>query len=81
MTARTLLAGAFRWYKAAISPWLPPACRFSPTCSEYAAEAVEVHGVGRGMWLTVKRLARCQPFCRGGFDPVPPPAGTRLHGA
>jgi hypothetical protein len=66
-----------RLYKSAISPWLPPACRFQPTCSEYAIEAVQVHGTARGLWLTVKRLARCQPFCRGGFDPVPAPRSPR----
>ena len=62
----------FRFYKQAISPWLPPACRFEPTCSVYAAEAVAGHGVLRGLWLTVCRLAKCHPFHRGGFDPVPP---------
>jgi putative membrane protein insertion efficiency factor len=60
-------------YKTAISPMLPPACRFQPTCSEYAAEAVEYHGVMRGSWLAMKRLLRCNPFSRGGFDPVPAP--------
>lgn len=68
-----MLAGLFRFYKRAISPYVPPACRFEPTCSVYAAEAVEVHGAVRGLWLAVKRLARCQPFSRGGFDPVPAP--------
>jgi putative membrane protein insertion efficiency factor len=58
-------------YKAVLSPILPPACRFQPTCSEYAMEAVRRHGAVRGVWLAVKRILRCQPFCRGGFDPVP----------
>jgi len=62
---------ALRMYKRIISPLLPAACRFEPTCSEYAADAVELHGVLRGSWLTLRRLARCHPFCRGGFDPVP----------
>ena len=81
MTVTSTVAGLFRLYKAAISPWMPPACRFTPTCSEYAAEAVETHGLARGIWLTAKRLTRCQPFCRGGFDPVPPPANPRFRGA
>ena len=60
-----------RLYKRGISPLLPKSCRFHPTCSEYAMEAIERHGVLRGGWLTVKRLVRCQPFCAGGVDPVP----------
>jgi hypothetical protein len=62
-------------YKRWLSPALPPACRFAPTCSEYMREAVAVHGVGRGVWLGLKRLARCHPFHPGGFDPVPPRRG------
>ncbi|MCC6327629.1 MAG: membrane protein insertion efficiency factor YidD [Acidobacteria bacterium] len=57
-------------YKAAVSPFLPPACRFEPTCSEYARQAVEKYGVLRGSWLALRRLVRCQPFCKGGHDPV-----------
>jgi putative membrane protein insertion efficiency factor len=57
-------------YKALVSPFLPPACRFEPTCSEYAREAVERYGAFRGTWLGLKRLARCHPFCKGGHDPV-----------
>lgn len=57
-------------YKAAISPFLPPACRFEPTCSEYARQAIEKYGVVKGTWLGVKRILRCQPFCKGGHDPV-----------
>jgi putative membrane protein insertion efficiency factor len=49
----------------------PSPCRFFPTCSEYSREAIEVHGAGRGLWLTVRRLARCRPFGPSGFDPVP----------
>ena len=73
MIARRALIALFRSYKSVVSPWLPAACRFEPTCSQYAIEAVELHGAARGLVLTVKRLARCQPFCRGGFDPVPIP--------
>jgi len=57
-------------YKAAVSPFLPPACRFEPTCSEYARQAVEKYGAIKGIWMGVKRLLRCQPFCEGGHDPV-----------
>ena len=57
-------------YKAAVSPFLPPACRFEPTCSEYARQAVEKYGALKGTWMGIKRLLRCQPFCKGGHDPV-----------
>ena len=58
-------------YQKAVSPWIPPCCRFTPTCSEYAAEAVRRHGFFFGTLLAAGRLLRCQPFCRGGYDPVP----------
>ena len=57
-------------YKAVISPFLPPACRFEPTCSDYARQAVEKYGAVKGTWMGVKRILRCQPFCKGGHDPV-----------
>ena len=57
-------------YKAMVSPFLPPACRFEPTCSEYTKQAVEKYGALKGTWLGVKRILRCQPFCKGGHDPV-----------
>jgi len=57
-------------YKAMISPFLPPACRFEPTCSEYAREAIEKYGALKGTWMGLKRILRCQPFCKGGHDPV-----------
>jgi putative membrane protein insertion efficiency factor len=57
-------------YKAFISPLLPPSCRFVPTCSDYAREAIEQYGVVRGLWRAVRRLLRCHPFHPGGYDPV-----------
>ena len=71
MTARSVALAALRGYKRFVSPVLPPACRFVPTCSEYAAEAIEKHGVLRGGTLAVRRLVRCGPWHPGGFDPVP----------
>jgi uncharacterized protein len=59
-------------YRRFISPFLPPVCRFAPSCSEYALEALRTHGAVRGLWLAVRRLARCHPFNPGGYDPVPP---------
>ena len=67
-------------YKRCVSPWLPPCCRFQPTCSEYAAEAIRLHGPFKGAALATWRIARCNPFCKGGFDPVPP-ASVRCKGA
>lgn len=66
-----LVAGLLGAYKRFVSPLLPPACRFTPTCSEYARESVVRHGVLKGLLLAVKRLGRCHPFHPGGFDPVP----------
>jgi putative membrane protein insertion efficiency factor len=68
---KPLVLWALRAYKTAVSPLLPPACRFTPTCSEYAYLAVERHGVAKGSWLAARRLLRCHPLARGGFDPVP----------
>ena len=69
---RVLLA-MLRFYKRSISPLLPPACKYTPTCSEYAMEAIEVHGALKGSLLAAWRLLRCNPFSRGGYDPVPKP--------
>jgi putative membrane protein insertion efficiency factor len=68
---RSLVLRFLRFYKAQISPQLPPACRYTPTCSEYAMEAVDRHGVIRGGWLAVRRLVSCNPWSHGGYDPVP----------
>jgi hypothetical protein len=70
-------------YRRLVSPWKPRTCRFQPSCSEFALEALRRHGAVRGTWLTVRRLLRCHPFCEAGFDPVPPAraaarASTRL---
>jgi len=59
-----------RAYKLVVSPWLPPACRFTPTCSEYASEAIQEYGLLRGFTRAAGRLLRCHPLHRGGFDPL-----------
>ncbi|PID15863.1 membrane protein insertion efficiency factor YidD [Sporosarcina sp. P34] len=61
-----------RFYQKFISPLSPPSCRFHPTCSHYAVEAMETHGALKGSWLAVMRILKCHPFHKGGFDPVPP---------
>jgi len=68
---RWLVLGAIRLYQWLLSPLLPPACRFWPTCSEYAAQAVQRYGVWQGGKLALRRLLRCHPFHPGGYDPVP----------
>jgi putative membrane protein insertion efficiency factor len=60
-----------RAYQVVISPLFPSCCRFAPTCSQYAVEALERHGLGRGLWLSLRRVCRCHPFHPGGWDPVP----------
>ncbi|MGD9675600.1 MAG: membrane protein insertion efficiency factor YidD [Candidatus Bipolaricaulia bacterium] len=69
---RKALVVPIRVYQRVISPLLPPRCRFYPTCSQYAVEAIETHGALRGSWLALRRLLRCHPFHPGGVDPVPP---------
>jgi uncharacterized protein len=84
IVARGLVA-AVRFYQRWISPLLPPSCRFTPSCSAYAAEALMVHGALRGTWLALLRLLKCGPWHPGGWDPVPPrerphdPGHTVLH--
>ncbi|MEJ0086111.1 MAG: membrane protein insertion efficiency factor YidD [Pseudomonadota bacterium] len=68
---RFVLKFLIRGYQLAISPLFGPRCRFYPSCSQYAMEAIETHGALRGIWLTIKRISRCHPFHEGGFDPVP----------
>lgn len=68
---RVVLRALIRGYQLLVSPWLGPRCRFYPTCSNYALEALATHGAARGIWLTLRRLGRCHPWHPGGFDPVP----------
>ena len=68
---KRLLLAAIRFYRRYISPLRKPCCRYIPTCSEYALEAVEKYGPRKGAWLALKRFLRCHPFHRGGYDPVP----------
>jgi putative membrane protein insertion efficiency factor len=77
---RRLLIAVVRGYRLLLSPWLGGACRFTPTCSLYAIEALERHGAARGSYLAARRLVRCQPWCAGGHDPVPAAAGRRGPG-
>ena len=67
---KTFLLFLIRFYRAYISPLKPPCCRFTPTCSEYALEAVKRYGPWKGMWLSLKRIAKCHPFHKGGYDPL-----------
>lgn len=70
---RYVLILLIRGYQLAVSPLFPPSCRFIPSCSEYARQALETHGLAKGSLLAVWRLLRCHPFCAGGLDPVPEP--------
>ena len=73
-----LLTGLVLFYRKVISPLKPACCRFTPTCSAYALEALRVHGAIYGSWLTIKRILRCQPFGGSGYDPVPPKGAVRF---
>lgn len=68
---KALIVALIRVYQKVISPLLPPACRFHPSCSEYTRQAIEKFGVAKGSWLGIKRLSRCHPWHPGGYDPVP----------
>lgn len=70
---RRFLILLIRFYQLTLSPYIGGQCRFHPSCSNYAIEALGSHGTLAGSWLLIKRIARCQPLCRGGFDPVPEP--------
>jgi putative membrane protein insertion efficiency factor len=74
---RRALIGLVKAYRLLLSPWLGQSCRFEPTCSVYAIEALERHGAAKGSYLTLHRIARCQPWCQGGHDPVPPSKAAR----
>jgi putative membrane protein insertion efficiency factor len=68
---KPILLALIRAYRLALSPWWGRQCRFTPTCSEFALEAIERHGAARGSWLAMRRISRCHPWHAGGFDPVP----------
>lgn len=72
LAPRRTVIGLIRAYQLLLSPLLGPVCRFAPSCSSYGVEAVRIHGVIRGGWLTVRRVSRCHPWNPGGWDPVPP---------
>ena len=76
--ARTL-ATLVRAYQLLLRPILPPSCRFTPSCSAYAIEALHTHGAIRGAWLASYRVVRCNPLCTAGYDPVPPHSGACPH--
>lgn len=69
---RRIVIAPIRFYRYFLSPWVGHQCRFTPTCSEYTIQAIEEHGILSGIWLGIKRIARCHPGCNGGHDPVPP---------
>jgi putative membrane protein insertion efficiency factor len=67
---KKIFVGIIRFYQVVISPLFPPTCRFIPTCSQYAVQAIERHGAWRGGLYALRRILRCHPFCKGGYDPV-----------
>jgi len=75
---KTALLLLIRFYRYFLSPWIGRQCRFTPSCSAYAMEAISLHGAWRGGWMAIRRIGRCNPFCAGGYDPVPGSDGTHL---
>jgi len=75
-----ILLWLIRWYQRCISPMFPGCCRYSPTCSAYASEAIRLHGPLKGLLLALWRVLRCNPFSKGGYDPVPPPRPHNTNG-
>lgn len=69
---KKIVQAPIRFYRTFISPLKPPTCRFYPSCSQYALQAIDEYGALRGSWMAIRRISRCHPFHRGGFDPVPP---------
>ena len=67
-----------KFYQQSISPMFPPACRYTPTCSQYAVEAITVHGPLKGLWLSIRRILRCHPWGGHGYDPVPPRENNKI---
>ncbi|MDW8304290.1 MAG: membrane protein insertion efficiency factor YidD [Acidobacteriota bacterium] len=67
---KSALLDLIKLYKLVFSPLLPPSCRFEPTCSDYTYQAIEKYGILTGLWMGFKRILRCNPFCKGGYDPV-----------
>ena len=76
---RRIVSAPIRAYRAVLSPLLAPRCRFVPSCSAYAVEAIETRGIGTGLWLALRRLARCHPWHPGGYDPVPDAPSAHAH--
>ncbi|PVV06632.1 MAG: membrane protein insertion efficiency factor YidD [gamma proteobacterium symbiont of Ctena orbiculata] len=77
---RRILIFLIKLYQTILSPFVGQHCRFYPSCSSYALEALEKHGSIRGLWLSIKRVSRCHPWHEGGVDPVPEPGKKQLHG-
>ena len=79
LNPKNLLIVLVKLYRSCISPWFPPCCRFQPSCSNYAQEALHEHGLIKGLSLSFLRIIRCHPFCKGGHDPVPPKKESCTH--